>query len=58
MILAAATGFGLDQFTDLEGAVIPAILIGMVAALFVPTKGGCAVNLPNAAAKSGGDSPG
>lgn len=55
MVLAAAAGFGVEQLTSVERAVLPAILIGMVVALFVPAKGACPVNLSKAgaAAKTG-----
>ncbi len=52
MVLAGAIGFGLEQLTTIERAVLPAVLIGMVIALFVPAKGACPVNLSKAPAKT------
>lgn len=43
MILAGVVGWSLQQFADVAHAIVPALLIGMVVALFVPAKGACAV---------------
>ena len=43
MILAALIGWLLQRFGGVEGAVLPAVLVGMFAALLVPAKGACAV---------------
>lgn len=43
MILAVLVGWSLQRFAGVDGAVLPALLIGMFAALFVPVKGSCAI---------------
>lgn len=44
VVLAGVAGFAVQSFTEIERAVLPAILIGMVVALFVPAKGACPVS--------------
>ena len=48
MILAAAVGVGIEQFTAVERALLPALLIGVFVALLVPAKSACGVNVPQA----------
>jgi len=43
VILAALIGWLLQRFAGIEGAVLPAVLLGMFAALLVPAKGACPV---------------
>jgi hypothetical protein len=43
VVLAAAAGWSLQEFAGLTDAVVPALLIGLVAASLVPVKGGCPV---------------
>lgn len=43
MVLAGLVGWLLQQFAAVDGAVLPAVLIGMFVALLVPAKGACAV---------------
>jgi len=46
VILAGIAGFAVQQFTALENAIIPAVVIGLVVAMFVPSKTACRVDLP------------
>ncbi|MCR9245416.1 MAG: hypothetical protein NXI31_10315 [bacterium] len=57
VILAAAVGLGLEQFTALEHAFLPALLAGMVLAMFVPSKSACAVRLPATRTESPREAP-
>lgn len=43
MVLAGVVGWSLQRFAGVDGAVLPAVLIGMVVALLVPAKGACAI---------------
>ena len=43
MILAAAVGWSLQQFAGLERAILPAVLVGMFVAMFVPARSACPV---------------
>jgi len=43
VILAAVIGWSLRQFAGFEHAILPAVLIGLLVAPFVPARGGCAV---------------
>ena len=43
MILAAAIGWSLRQFAGFEHAILPAVLIGMLVAPFVPARSACPV---------------
>ncbi|MBL8723159.1 MAG: hypothetical protein JNK49_03895 [Planctomycetes bacterium] len=43
MILATLLGFALERFAGLANALPVALLLGMFAALLVPTKAACSV---------------
>jgi len=45
VILAAAIGFALEATTSVEGAVLPALLLGMVVAPLVPAKTACRIDM-------------
>ena len=42
MILAALVGWSLQHFAGYEHAILPAVLIGLLIAPFVPVRGACA----------------
>jgi hypothetical protein len=52
VILAGLVGWSLQQFAGVDGAVLPAVLIGMFVAMLVPAKGACA--LPTRSVEPGG----
>jgi len=43
VVLAVAIGWSLQQFAGIERAILPAILIGMFVAVFVPARSACPV---------------
>ena len=43
MILAALVGWALQALAGLDGALLIGLLLGMLAANFVPNGGGCAL---------------
>ena len=57
MILAGVAGLLVQLFTTLQNAVVPAVLIGMVVAMFVPNKTGCRVDLPKRPTDAAGPPP-
>lgn len=46
VILALATGFALERWFEVEQALLPALLVGVVVALLVPARTACAVQRP------------
>jgi hypothetical protein len=43
VVLAVVVGWSLERFAGVAGALLPALLIGMVLALLVPARGACPV---------------
>ncbi|MCA8976928.1 MAG: hypothetical protein KDC98_19550 [Planctomycetes bacterium] len=55
MIFAAAVGYAIERTTDLDRTVLPAVVVGMVVAMLIPTKGGCSLAGPRTDATPGDD---
>lgn len=56
MIAAVVVGWLLQLLAGIDGALLPALLIGVVVASFVPAKGACGLRLPRSSSPEGPDS--
>jgi len=57
VVLFTLLGFLLEQFTSLQFALLPALVLGFVVANFVPNTASCRVELPQPKAKPGEQGP-